>query len=68
MGHLFQWLSPVIRDIHPCSRTFSGGATCFNDRSLSRLGFEHPIFRMRSTCSNRIHHCRDETLVKKNVC
>ena len=31
---------------------------CFNDLSLSQLGFEHPTFRMWGKCSNWLcHHC-----------
>ena len=28
----------------------------FNDLVLQRLGFEHPTFRMRGECSNRLRH------------
>ena len=41
---------------------FSSGAfttyTCLSDLDQSRLGFEHPSFRMRNECSNRLHHRR----------
>ena len=30
--------------------------TCFNDLGLSRLGFEHPTFRMRGEHCNRLPH------------
>ena len=30
--------------------------TCFNDLGLSRLGFEHPTFRLRGKRSNLLRH------------
>ena len=30
--------------------------TCFNDWGLSRLGFEHPTFRLRGDRSNPVRH------------
>ena len=33
-----------------------GVTTCFNDFGLSRLGFEHPAFHLRSDQSNRLTH------------
>ena len=32
--------------------------TCFNDLGLSRLGFEHPNFRLRGELSNPLRHRR----------
>ena len=41
--------SPRTRDTHTYCRAFSSGAvtTCFYDLGLSRLGFEHPTYRLR---------------------
>ena len=48
------WSSPRIHDTRTCCRGFSSGAvaTCFNQLGLSRLGFEHPTYRLRGECSN----------------
>ena len=42
--------SPRTRDTHTYHWAFSSGAitTCFYDLGLSRLGCEHPTFRLRS--------------------
>ena len=47
--------SPKTHKMHTYCRAFSSGAvaTCFYDLCLSRLGFEHPTFRMRNELSNR---------------
>ena len=49
-GIRLYWSSPRTRDTHTYCRTLSSGAvtTCFYDSGLSRLGFEHPTFRLRS--------------------
>ena len=41
-------------------RAFGNGAvtTCFYNLGLSRPGFEHPTFRMRSESSTRLRYCR----------
>ena len=53
------WWSPKTCDTHTSSGAFSSGAitTCFSDLGLSRLGFEHPAFRMRDERPNRLCHC-----------
>ena len=38
--------------------------TCFYDLGLSRLGFEHPTFRLRGQRSNPLRHRRGYTLLK----
>ena len=47
------------RDTHTSCQALGSWAliTCFNNLGLSRLGFEHPIFRMQSECSNQLHIC-----------
>ena len=51
---------PRTRDIHICYWAFISGAVTilFYDLhvGLSRLGFEHPIFRMRGDRSSQIRH------------
>ena len=44
----------------PIAKRFFGWAVtiCFNDLGLSRLGFEHPTFRLRGERSNRLRHRR----------
>ena len=46
--------SPRTRDTHTYCRAFDSGAvtTCFNYLGLSRLGFEHPTFRLWYERSN----------------
>ena len=44
---------------HHCRAIGSGAVTiCFNDLGLSRLGFEHPTFRMRGERCNPLRHRR----------
>ena len=52
--------SARTRDTHTYCRAFSSGAvaTCFYDLGLSRLGFEHPMFRLRGKHSNPLRHRR----------
>ena len=54
--------SPRTSDTHICCRAFSSGAvtTCFYDLHLSRLGFEHPTFRLRGQRSNPLRHRRSD--------
>ena len=42
------WSSPCTGDTRICCRAVGSVAatTCFNDLDLSRMGFEHPTFRM----------------------
>ena len=48
-------------------RAFSSGVvtTCFYDGGLSRLGFEHPTFRMQGECQRR--HPRCHYIRKKSI-
>ena len=48
-GTCLQWSSPRTSDTHAYCRAFGSGAftTFFNDLGLSRLGFEHPTFRLK---------------------
>ena len=52
-----------LRDTHTYCRAFSSGAvtTCFYDLYLSRLGFEHPTFRLRGERSSLLRHRRGTT-------
>ena len=45
----YHFIMVISRNIHTYCRAFGNGAvpTCFNDLGLSRLGFEHPTFRLR---------------------
>ena len=58
-GHL---RGPVT--LKPYCRAFGRGAvsTCFYDFGLSRLGFEHPTFRLGGERSYRLHERRDYTI------
>ena len=44
---------------------FGSGAvtTCFYDLGLSRLGFEHPSFRLRGERSNQLRHHRGYSIM-----
>ena len=57
---VLKWSSQRTCDTHTCCRAFSRGAVTawFYDLDLSRLGFEHPTFRMRGKRSNRLRHRR----------
>ena len=57
-GIRLKWSSLRTRDTHIYRRAIRSGAfsTCFYDLGLSRLGFEHPTFRMRDKRSNRLYH------------
>ena len=59
-GIRLKWSSPRTRYTHTYRRVFSSGAvtTCFYDLGLSRLGFEHPTFRLRGQRSNPLRHPR----------
>ena len=48
---------------------FSSGAViiCFNDICLSRLGFEHPTFRLRGERSNPLRHRRNKKLYQRET-
>ena len=52
---------PRIRDTHTYCRAFDSGAvttcTCFHDLGLSRLGFDHPFFRLRGESSYPLRPC-----------
>ena len=60
--------SPRSRDTHTYYRAFRSGAvtTCFYDLGLSRLGFEHPTFRLQGQRSNRLRYCRGEITMKQD--
>ena len=47
-------------DTHTYCRAFGSRAViaCFNDLGLSRLGFEHPSFRLRRELNNPLRHRR----------
>ena len=55
-------------DTHTCCQAFGSGVvtTCFYDLCLSRLGFEHPTFRIRGERCNRLRH-RDGTTLSFNT-
>ena len=55
------WSSPRTRDTYTYSRVFIRGAvtTCFYGLVLSRLGFEHPTFRLRGERSHPLRHRQD---------
>ena len=59
-GIRLRWSSQMTRDFHTYCRAFSNGAvtTCFYDVGPSRLGFEHPTFRLRDQRFNRLRHRR----------
>ena len=54
------WSSLRTRDTHTYCRAFSSGAvtTYFYDLGLSRLGFQHPSFRLRGERFNPLRHHR----------
>ena len=54
-----QVLLPFSSDTHICCWAISSEAvtSCFYDLGLSRLGFEHPAFRLRGQRSNSLRHC-----------
>ena len=56
--------SPRTCYTHTCCRAIGSGAvtTCYDDLGLSRLGFEHPAFRMLSERYYRLRH-RDVKVV-----
>ena len=64
--HLY-WSSSKTRDTHTLCRAFSCGAvtTCKHHLRLSRLGFEHPPFRIRGKRSNRLRHCHSFLWVRE---
>ena len=57
-GICLLWSSPKTRDIHTYCRVFGSEAVtiCLNDLGMSRLGFEHPTFRLRYQRSNPLRH------------
>ena len=57
--------SPRTHGTHTYCWEFDSGAvtTCFNDWGLSRLGFEHPTFRLRGERSNPLRHRRGSIFV-----
>ena len=59
-GHAFIIVISEDRDTDIYCLAFGSGAVtiCFNDLGLSRLGFEHPTFRLRGERSNRLRHLR----------
>ena len=66
LWHLW-WSSGRIRDTHTYCRVYSSGAvtTCFYVLGLSRLGFEHPTFRLRGQYSNPVRHRRGRLIWMK---
>ena len=64
MTRLIRWLwsSLKVRANRTCCRALDIGAvtTCFNDLGLSRLGFEHPTFRLRDQRSNPLRQRRGQ--------
>ena len=61
MPHLLWHGASVTRDTPPpLMPPFGSGAvtTCFNDLGLSRLGFEHPTFRLQVERFNPLRHRR----------
>ena len=61
LWHGASWSSPRICDTHPkmYCRAFGSGAVtiCFYDLSLSRMGFEHPTFRLRANARRCCYCC-----------
>ena len=57
-GHPFIMVIYTDPWLHTYYRALSSGAvtTCFYDLGMSRLGFEHPTFRLRGQCSNPLRH------------
>ena len=57
--------SPITCNTHTYCKAFDKGpvTTCFYDLGLSRLGFEHPIFRMRGQRSNPLRHRHDKCFI-----
>ena len=55
-------------DTHTCCQALSSGTvtTCFYDLSLSNLGFEYPIFRLRGERSNPLRHLRGNMSFEKS--
>ena len=53
-----QWSSPRTPDTHTFFQAFGSGAVtnCLKDLGLSRLGFEHPTFRLRGERSYRLRN------------
>ena len=60
-GHPFIMVIFEDPDTHTYCRAFSSGTatTCFYELGLSRLGFEHPTFRLRGQRSNPQSQRRD---------
>ena len=58
--HPFIMVISEDSDTHTYCQAFSSGAvtTCFYDLGLSRLGFEHPTFRLRGQRSSLLRHRR----------
>ena len=54
------WSYPRTHDTQTNCQAFGRGAvtTCFYDLGLSRLGFEHPTFRLQSERSRPLRHRR----------
>ena len=65
-GHPFKMV--ISKDLWH-SHLFCSGAviTCFNDICLSRLGFEHPTFRLRGERSNPLRHRRNKKLCQRET-
>ena len=61
-----KWSYPSTRDTHTYCPGFGSWTvtTCLSDLRLSRLGFEHPTFRMRGELSNRLRYRRGFNIVK----
>ena len=64
-----KWSSPRTRDTHTYCWAFNSGAvtTCFSDLALSRLGYEHPTFRLRGERCNPLHYRRDSSIELSNL-
>ena len=65
-GIRLKWSSPRTRDTHTYCRRLCSGAvtTCFYELRLSRLGFEHPTFRLLDQSSHVLHNRRCPKYVK----
>ena len=64
------WSSPRTRDTHTYSSALSSRAitTCFYDLGLSRLGFEHPTYRLRGERSCPLRHRKKSQWIITQYC
>lgn len=65
-GYSFIMIIFEASETHTCCRVFSNQTvtTCFNDLSLSVLGYEHLTFCMQGKRFNRLHHRRSGNYIK----